>query len=114
MTKQEQFFYDHAGYSWNAAQGETEEQGHIRCAVELARAERWMQEVGIEARWENDPYADPMDWDGEGPMGEEAFCCIVGTESLCGICDPDSNYRRVVEAELAMEAMANTDLTLVA
>src|SRR5256885_655399 len=39
MTEQEQFFYDHAGYSYKP--GESAEQGRRRCAVELAAAERW-------------------------------------------------------------------------
>ncbi len=35
MSAREQFFYDNAGYSCNPPT-ETEEQGHIRCAKELA------------------------------------------------------------------------------
>jgi hypothetical protein len=41
------------------------------------------------------------------------LCCVLKDgdgnvlASLCGITDPDSNYRRVVEAELASEALHN-------
>lgn len=40
LTKQEQFFYDHGGISYNP-DTETQDQGHERNARELAAAETW-------------------------------------------------------------------------
>lgn len=103
------FFLKSAGYS--VAQGETQKQGRSRSARELARAEKWARTHGVTFEWVNDSDADPNDWDGEGPIGEVAEGCIArcasgGTlASLWSIWDASTEYRRVVEAELASEAM---------
>jgi hypothetical protein len=103
------FFYEHAGYSYDP-KTETPEQGKKRCAVALARAERDAASAGIRFTWEYDP---------DGCIG----CgCATGAEhtvetcfavkdgecvaSLGSICEATDTYRRVIEAELAYEALA--------
>jgi hypothetical protein len=104
-----QFFLKNAGYS--VAQGETQTQGRQRSARELANAENWARKHGVTFHWEPDTDADPFDWDGEGPIGETAEGCVARCasggvlESLWGIWDASAEYRRVIEAELASEAM---------
>lgn len=108
------FFYEHAG--WSQGQGETEHEARTRCARELAHAEEWAKEVGVIFLWEEDPDAD-RSWMGENGHvddGREFFGCVAElgdrNTSLWGI-DFDNDdlwrapYRRVVEAELAMELM---------
>lgn len=111
MEPNVQFFYDNAGYSYNPATG-TEEMGRIHCANRLAQAEIDGRHFGLTFEWVPDNDADPMDWDGDGPMGDEAYGCVVRDPegniraSLWAIFDPTPQYRRVVEAELAMQALA--------
>jgi hypothetical protein len=57
------FFWLHAGCSWNPAT-ETEEQGRLRGAVELADAERWLEENDGSVEWRIDDEYDPADCDG--------------------------------------------------
>jgi len=95
MTRQEQFFYDNAGYSFNPAT-ETPEQGKRRCAAELAKAEQDALNEGWRCRWGRDD-------DGEYcEMWTSGGTWLL--ESLSGIEDPTPEYRRVVEAELALQA----------
>ena len=115
MTTQERFFYDHGGFSYDP-QTETRAQGKRRCAVALAEAETWAEQMGMTFEWE---------WDFDGDFGDHDVWCkpscgkqhevtmvcakyrdgqVAG--SLCGIIDADANYRRVIEAELASEAQA--------
>lgn len=116
MTKAEQFFYDHAGFSYDP-KTETEEQGHERCARELAKAESWASAEGYRVEWREDP---------EGCIGcdcgSEDCACSTGeyhevlvailydaegaaVASLGSICGPTRDYRRVVEAELTYQTM---------
>jgi hypothetical protein len=103
------FFLKNAGYS--VAQGETQIQGRRRSARELAQAEQWARENGVTFSWEPDQDADPNDWDGDGPIGENAEGCVARCASggvlvaLWSIWDASAEYRRVVQAELASEAM---------
>jgi len=105
-----QFFFEHAGLSYDP-KSETQRQGRLRCARRLATAEEFAKKHGWTAEWVADTEADPTDWDGEGPMGEEAFVCMLRNENgqvlatLGGTWDPTAEYQRVVEAELALEAM---------
>lgn len=100
------FFQENAGASHRI--GEDPRHGRKRSARRLAVAECWADRVGAEVSWEPDiePY-DPGDTDYQA---EEVYCAVLKSanggvlESLCGIADPDRNYRRVVEAELAFEA----------
>ncbi len=115
MTTSEQFFFSQAGYSYDA-KVETPEQGKLRCAIQLAQAEVWAAAHGVTFKWMPDEDADPTDWDGEGPIGESAEGCVAKCasggvlESLWGIWDASEEYRRVVQAELALEAMGRTSV----
>ena len=116
LTPDQFFFYQNAGYSYTKT--ETPEQGRLRCAKELAEAEAVGQRLGYEFEWEWDENPD-LSWmsDEEREQDHEVLCCrLVDPEdarhslaSLCGITDPDRNYGRVVEAELASGAIATLD-----
>ena len=58
MTKREQFFYDNAGFSYNP-ETETQEDGRIRCAQEMAKVEDEAQALGmyLDVSKESDCYA---------------------------------------------------------
>jgi hypothetical protein len=116
LTPTELFFYDHAGYSYGP--NEKPEDGRIRCAKELSEAES----IAARKQWS---YA--WEWDDSGCSGcdckspeckcstgeeHETLGCILLDEhgkhmpfSLWGICGATNDYRRVVEAELASEAL---------
>jgi hypothetical protein len=114
LTKQEQFFYDNAGFSWDDKL-ETREQGHIRSAREYAAAETWAVQQGYSFDCEPDPDADESwmadesqeyrdEWSGKAwsmvmytPKGEH--CQSIGG------CYGDSDYKRVVRADLALQQM---------
>lgn len=117
LTPTELFFYDHAGYCYDSKR-ETEEQGRIRCAKQLAEAESIAARLNYEYEWDWDECPD-LSWmdEEERAKEHEVLCCRIvdpsnrkySIASLCGITDPDSNYRRVIEAELASEAIAELD-----
>jgi hypothetical protein len=105
------FFLKHAGYSWDS-KTETREQGRLRCAEKLARAEAWLaQQPGHQIEWNEDEHADRSGIEHDGPL---YMCGVrvpdVGARGLFGIdlgehgelSDP---YTRVVVAELACELM---------
>lgn len=123
------FFLRHAGYSYNP-KTETQMQGRIRCAQSLARAEKWARaDDTLEFVWLEDTDISEDDFefeaDKEHVRQDGARGCILyrkceehGTEckhaeqlgSLWGITESLDNrerdaYRRVIEAELALEAM---------
>lgn len=112
----EAFFFNHAGYSYDA-KIETRKQGRTRCAVDLTRAERYAQENEWEFEWESDwSVGSHKDFFGKGSAYEDSepstceSCLLRDSdgkvlETLSCIDDADSNYRRVIEAELASEAM---------
>lgn len=95
------FFHDQAGYSVPP--------GRAACALELARAEQQGQEEGLTFEWMSDYEA----WDGDVPEPDHLLSCLCrGSDglvltSLCGIGvnSLDDPYLRVVQAELAMEAL---------
>lgn len=114
MTKQQQFFYDNAGFS--IAPGETTEQGKERCAIALANAETQAAQEGIEFIIEPDPDADES-WMDDEPQeyqdewrGKAWYCQAVNANgevlASVGGCYGDRDYRRVIRAELAIEALA--------
>ena len=117
LTPDQLFFYLNAGYSHDP-KTETAEQGRIRCAVSLAKAEEIGQRLGYQFEWEFDECPD-LSWmsDEDREQEHEVLCCRIpdpknprySLASLCGIIDPDSKYRRVIEAELASEAIAELD-----
>ena len=103
------FFRDHAGY----VVGE-----RAKGALALAKAEAEAERRGIRFVWEWDAGADAS-WMTEDEQKEEHEAFWARAEAPCGECgrpevlaslggifDPDQNYVRVVNAELAMEAIA--------
>lgn len=105
------FFYKHAGSSYRPGK-ETKAQGKRRGAIALARAEAEASSRGWRVEWEGDPEPYEMG-DAETEEPNEVLGAVLRDEdghnlaSLWGIGDPDRNYRRVVEAELALEALGN-------
>lgn len=100
------FFHEHAGY----VVGES-----AVCAIALARAEQFAREHDLTYAWE--PESEP--WDGCVPLaptdcldwvacrdGNGEVLASVGMVATTGYSDP---YRRVLEAELALEAMGVLD-----
>ena len=121
LTDAEQFFYAHAGYSYpSGASAAEQRKARIACARELARAETRAKEMGLVFSWEPEEFP----WDGDVPLAptdrlEWVACYAFAQEDSRGRClaslgmvattsyhDP---YRRVVEAELAEEALATLD-----
>lgn len=122
-TEALRFHWEHGGYNYDPAT-ETPDQGRARCALAAAGAEAWAKEQGIEFRWEDDwtvtDHAHEYCADAY-PNGnpETCECCAayLGDDVLaCLACidDATDEYRRVIEAELAMEARAEMTRLLVA
>lgn len=108
------FFWHHAGTSYRPGV-ETVDEGRHRGAVALARAEQWADENGVVFEWAPDwdvvDHAAEYDcYDEGGP--ESCETCTALDEngdvlaSLGCIDDATDEYRRVVQAELALEAHA--------
>lgn len=104
------FFRANAG-GWVGHNAET--------ALHLARAERWGEIHGWYSDWEPDPNGDLGDheeWCSDARAkrnhGHDVEGCVIYDSagnhlaSLWGTIDPTSAYRRVVEAELCSEALA--------
>ena len=110
------FFLANAGFSYDP-KTETPAKGRARCARQLAKAERDAAALGFTFEW---------DYDQEGCIGcscdspdckcstgedHECLSCLCRNAdgevvaSLSSICEPSREYRRVVEAELAEEAL---------
>ena len=118
MTKQERFFYTHASYS--VAPGETRNHGKLRSAKQYAEAERFA--IAQDWKWEIYPDTDADDsWMDDEPKeyqdewrGKAWAVTLWDSQSreilasLCG-CYGNSDYERVVKAELALEAMKSDD-----
>lgn len=114
------FFFHNAGFAYDP-KTETKLQGRWRCARELAAAEARANVEGITFRWAYD--AEPCNGCDCGSddcacatgAEHETLGCIAETEqhkhlaSLWGICGATNAYRRVVEAELAAEALIELD-----
>ena len=105
------FFYKHAG--WGYAPGkETKAQGRRRGAKLLAHAEKEAERRGWRVEWEDEISPD-LSWmdDDERAESHEVLTAVLRDEnggvlaSLGNITEPDRNYGRVVEAELALEAL---------
>lgn len=106
------FFRQHAGY----VVGE-----NAKGAFALAKAEQWAEDNEMDYTWEYDTWADLGDheyWCAQERAGQEhdhevEICRAEYNDevvaSLSGIIDADRNYRRVVEAELALEAMQEAE-----
>ncbi len=128
-----QFFLKHAGYSYDP-KTESPMQGRIKTARALAAAERKARDNELWFKWEIDPDCTSADWIADNEDGGRnndpwqtwiCFACSPNESpgrlsnlstvlaSLGGIDfgregEPWGNsYRRVVEAELALEALEN-------
>lgn len=113
MTTIEQFFYDHAGFSYIPAR-ETAEDGRERNAVELAAAYSELYAVSTDAyvSWEIDPEITSHGWeDSNEPERPTLIATLVYGENVVGSlggidvkgCNTDDPYCEVVEAELWRE-----------
>jgi hypothetical protein len=121
LTQDQLFFYEHAGYSYDP-KTETAEQGRIRCAMELARAEAYGRTLGYSFEWRDDwEIGSHKDYFGDDSAYAKREpdtceqCTMLDTDgkrmpfALGCIDDADANYRRVIEAELAEDAIAALD-----
>lgn len=105
------FFYENAGYSYDP-KAETQDKGRQRRALECATAEQFAKERGWAFSWEKDDQPYEMGDAEETPPSEVLGCVLKDSSgevlaSLWQIGDPTRAYRRVVEAELASEAIAD-------
>lgn len=120
-----QFFWTHAGYGYDP-KTETRAAGRLKCAKRLALAEEWARD-NVEALWVDDGEADRSHFTDEyQDDGRPFFGCILNAKphecptckqeikgesaSLWGIDLGETGtecpeYKRVVEAELALEMM---------
>lgn len=117
LTKQEQFFYDNTGTSWNPAT-KTQEEGKLRGTRELAAAETWAVQNGYTFACEHDNDADES-WMKDEPAeyrekwaGHAWWTAMYDAEGTLvqslGASYGDDKYKRVVRAELALEEMLST------
>jgi hypothetical protein len=108
------FFIAHAGYSHSL--NETREQGQLRCATALAGAELWALQNDVSFDWDIERGIDSSEWDNENEPHAVWACVAYDAQGTVigslGAVDfgPQGNphaspYRRVVEAEIALEAM---------
>jgi hypothetical protein len=108
LRKKIAFFYEHGGYS--TSPGQSVEEGRRESAERLARAEAFGEEAGWKVSWEPDQEEYQMGDAETEPPSEVYVAALLDANdnvlgSLGGIGDPDNNYKRLVEAELALEAM---------
>jgi len=110
------FFFEYAGYSRDPKK-ETPTQARRRCARALASAERKAWRAGFSFNWSIDPDTDSSDFSDEKPPWQLYQCAVFDAKgtilaSLHGIDFgrdghySGDTYARVVEAELAAEALA--------
>lgn len=117
MSVAARFFAEHAGYSYGP--GETPEQGRERCARNLAACEGIAREAGVSFAWSIDPDSDSSDWRDDCDAYAVWQCLAYDCKGQCVASlhaidfGPDgspyaSDYRRVVEAELAAQYVDET------
>jgi hypothetical protein len=112
MDANVKFFFKHAGWSYNP-KTETKHEGRLRCAKAMADAEQLGQSYGLQFAWEDDwaigDHTKEFDCYESNPQTCESCVCTDSEgkflASLSCIDDADDNYRRVIEAELALEAI---------
>lgn len=127
MNEAQQFFYENAGYSYDPAT-QTPEHGRADCAAKLAAAEAEASSRGYWFIWDTDSNNTSADWidaNEDGGANCDPWitwqCAIVEHVPGCGqprtlgsICGVDfgrdgspatSEYSRVIQAELAHEAI---------
>ncbi len=108
-----EFFLEHAGYS--IAIGETEAQGKRRSAEALARAEIWAEFNGLSVQWEDDwnigSHVREYGRESYPEEPEECECAVLVDSdghvlgAMGCVDDATNEYRRVVAAEIASDAM---------
>jgi hypothetical protein len=122
LTRDQRFFFDHAGYSYPV--GSDPATGRTACACRLADAEETllqaMRRANVAMVWEHDDIGAryyrkrPEDTPDHRMEGSDwRYTCelaaIVNGEtvlaSLGAVLDADANYRRVIRAELALECL---------
>jgi hypothetical protein len=114
LTADERFHWEHGAYSYDP-KTETSEQGRVRTAIRMAAAECRAREAGWTFRWEQDDITSE-EHSNEQPfyplwacLAYDADGHVVG--SLGGVdfgrdvAPWGAPYRRVIEAELAYEAV---------
>jgi hypothetical protein len=112
LDQREQFFYDHAGTSYDPAT-ETPEEGRVRGARALAAAELHRLSADWYVVWSEDP--EPFDDDVHDGSEQGYIATLYDRDgndlANLGQIDADehSPYRRVVEAELTAEALAEAE-----
>lgn len=117
-SKAEKFFYEHAGYSYpsGASKAEQDKQRWLNARA-LADAELQAVELGWRFTWEDDPYGyDPGDWPETDVPDEVLWCALrdedgkilesLGGIGMTGKLAEDQSYGRLIEAELALQALA--------
>lgn len=116
LTDSEQFFYDHAGCSFDPSR-ETASSGLTRNAILLASAEEHAKREGWDVEWDIDPEADIIPTANYFVSGAEQWTATLRNldgeplANLCGIdlghnAVPETDpYARVIAAELATEAI---------
>lgn len=109
------FHYEHGGYGYRPAI-ETPEQGRVRCAISAARAEFAARIAGVTFYWtpDTDTDAECERFPGAQGVAEPPFYgCVMfspdGTSAgslwaIDGCEDRTAPYRRVIQAELALDA----------
>lgn len=112
-----QFFAKHGGFSY-MPEKETPEQGKQRCADALAVAEQSARDGGFSFNWSIDPHCDSSEFSEDAPAWQLWQCAMYNADgqivnSLHGVdfgrdgSPFGSAYRRVVEAELAIDGLTN-------
>lgn len=109
-SKAVDFFRKHASYSYRP--GESKAKAKTRGAQALARAEAEAEARGWAVEWED----DPEEWWGDTKRPFEVLTAVLragdgqvlaslGGNGMTGNRKTDADFRRVVEAELAFEAL---------
>lgn len=84
---------------------------NAKTALALAKAEREAEERGWSYGWPDDPEEWDCDCGSSDCKPNEVLCCLLYDaqgevlESLGSIGDPDRDYSRLIEAELAWQAL---------
>jgi len=106
------FFLRNAGYSYNP-ETQTKQQGRAASARKLAKAERDARALGYTFEWQDDCDGDHSYLvAGVDPEPETCEVCLMlddngkVMQSLGCIDDATREYRRVVEAEMALEEVS--------
>lgn len=114
LTKDQAFFFEHAGYSYDP-KTQTPEQGRTQCAIDLAAAEEKARNAGVSFMWEIDPDIDSSFFKGNKHRFDayalwQVTAYSAEGERLDGMGGVDfgrggsprgDTYRRVCEAEIA-------------